>query len=256
MGENGPAGAETRLYVGDALATGTTVGLAPERAHFLKHVLRLGPGAAVSLFNGRDGEFLAKIDAVAKNGASLTVERQTRPAVAEVDLWLVFAPIKFGRIDFLAQKATELGVGRLMPVFTRYTSVDRVNTERMAANAIEAAEQTQRLSVPAVDAATTLDRAIGDWPRDRRLYVCAEFGQVQPAAAAFAAHSRGAPAGILVGPEGGFERGELDALVKLPFVTAIGLGPRVLRADTAALAALAVWQALAGDWSDSNQPVS
>lgn len=249
MGEHGPARAETRLHVDDTLATGTTVGLDAERAHFLKHVLRLGPGAAVSLFNGRDGEFLAKIDAVAKSGASLTVERQTRPAAAEVDLWLVFAPIKFGRIDFLAQKATELGVSRLLPVFTRYTAVDRVNTERMAANAIEAAEQTQRLSVPTVDAATTLDRAIGDWPRDRRLYVCAEFGTVQPAATAFAAHGRGVPAAILVGPEGGFERGELDALVKLPFVTAVGLGPRVLRADTAALAALAVWQAVAGDWS-------
>lgn len=251
MAEHGPATAETRLFVDDALAAGTTVGLGPERAHFLKHVLRLGPGAAVSLFNGRDGEFLARIDGVGKGWASLTVETQIRPARAEVDLWLMFAPIKFGRIDFLAQKATELGVSRLMPVFTRYTAVDRVNTERLAANAVEAAEQTQRLSVPTVDPATTLDRAIGDWPRARRLYVCAEFGAVQPAAAAFAAHPRSAPAGVLVGPEGGFERSELDALVKLPFVTAIGLGPRVLRADTAALAALAVWQAVAGDWSDS-----
>lgn len=256
MGEHGPAKAETRLYVEDALIAGATIGLDAERAHFLKHVLRLGPGAAVSLFNAKDGEFLAKIDGVGKGWASLTLEAQLRPARPEVDLWLVFAPIKFGRIDFLAQKATELGVSRLMPVFTRYTAVDRVNTERLASNAIEAAEQTQRLSVPAVAEATTLDRAIGDWPRDRRLYVCAEFGQVRPAAAAFGAHSKGAPAGILVGPEGGFERSELDALTKLPFVTAIGLGPRVLRADTAALAALAVWQAVAGDWSDSNNPVS
>ncbi|MBL8704533.1 MAG: 16S rRNA (uracil(1498)-N(3))-methyltransferase [Rhodospirillales bacterium] len=251
MAEHGPATAETRLYVDDTLATGTTVGLGPERAHFLKHVLRLGSGAAVSLFNGRDGEFLARIDAVGKNAAALTVEAQIRPPAAEVDLWLVFAPIKFGRIDFLAQKATELGVSRLMPVFTRYTSVDRVNVERLAANAVEAAEQTQRLTVPLVAEATSLDRAIGDWPRDRRLYVCAEFGTVQPAATAFAAHGRGAPAGILVGPEGGFERSELDALTKLSFVTAVGLGPRVLRADTAALAALAVWQAVAGDWIDS-----
>ena len=247
-GRTGPAKAETRLYVDDALATGTTAGLGAERAHFLKHVLRLGPGATVSLFNARDGEFLARIDSVGKGSAALTIETRTRPPAAEVDLWLVFAPIKFGKIDFLAQKATELGVSRLMPVFTRYTAVDRVNVERLSANAIEAAEQTQRLSVPAVDEATSLDRAIGDWPRDRRLYVCAEFGTVQPAAVAFAAHARGAPAGILVGPEGGFERGELDALVKLPFVTAVGLGPRVLRADTAALAALAVWQAVAGDW--------
>ncbi|MCC7048857.1 MAG: 16S rRNA (uracil(1498)-N(3))-methyltransferase [Alphaproteobacteria bacterium] len=239
---------ETRLHVEDALATGATIGLGPERAHFLKHVLRLEAGAAVALFNARDGEFLARIDGIGKGWASLAVGDRRRAPQPECDLWLLFAPIKFGRIDFLAQKATELGVTRLQPVFTRHTAVDRVNTDRLRANAIEAAEQTQRLGVPEVLAAVTLERAIGEWPRDRPLYVCAEYGPAEPVATVFGRHPAGSPAGVLTGPEGGFARAELDALVKLPFVSAVGLGPRVLRADTAALSALAVWQAVAGDW--------
>ena len=257
-GERATAKVETRLFVAEALAVGATIGLGPERAHFLKHVLRLNTGAELALFNGADGEFLARIDGIGKGWASLAVLAQRRPPAAESDLWLLFAPIKFGRIDFLAQKATELGATRLMPVFTRRTAVERVNAERLRANAVEAAEQCERLGVPAVDEATTLERAIGAWPRERRLYVCAERRGAEPAAVAFARHaagtpagtSAGAPAGILVGPEGGFEPSELDALVKLPFVGAVSLGPLVLRADTAALAALAVWQAVAGDWRD------
>jgi len=239
---------ETRLYVAEDLAPGATVGLGAERAHFLKHVLRLGPGAAVALFNARDGEFLARIDGIGKGWASLSLGERRRAPQPEGDLWLLFAPIKFGRIDFLVQKATELGAARLQPVFTRFTAVDRVNVERMRANATEAAEQAERLSVPEVGEAMTLDRAIGDWPRERALYVCAERGPAAPVAEAFARHAPETPAAILTGPEGGFERAELDALLKLPFVTPVGLGPRVLRADTAALSALAVWQAVAGDW--------
>lgn len=245
--DRGSGRVETRLHVAETLAPGAAVGLGPEKAHFLRHVLRLAPGAAVAVFNGRDGEFRATIDGVGKSSVSLAVGERIRAPAPEVDLWLLFAPIKFGRIDFLVQKATELGVARLVPVFTRYTAVDRVNVERLAANAVEAAEQCERLGVPEVAEAGPLDRAIGAWPRERLLYVCAERAEAPDAAQAFAAHPRGAPAAVLVGPEGGFERGELDGLLALPFARAIGLGPRILRADTAALAALAVFQAVAGD---------
>jgi len=239
---------ETRIHVEDTLEEGATVGLGPERAHFLKHVLRLATGAELALFNGRDGEYRARLDGVGKGWASLAVLEQRRVPAPEPDLWLVFAPLKFARIDFLAQKATELGVSALVPVFTRRTVVERVNRERLSANAVEAAEQSERLSVPEVRDAQRLEQAIGAWPAGRRLYVCAERGGAAPIARAVKASQAG-PAAILTGPEGGFEPAELDALVKLPFVTPVSLGRRILRADTAALAALAVWQALrdAGD---------
>ncbi len=242
------ARSHTRLYVEDALAPGGTVGLGPERAHFLKHVLRLGPGARVALFNARDGEYLARIDGIGKGWASLAVEERRRAPEPEGDLWLLFAPVKFGRIDFLAQKATELGVSRLQPVFTRRTAAERVTVARPRANAIEAAEQSARLGVPAIGEPLALERAIAGWPHGRPLYVCAERGAAVPAADAFARQAPRTPAAILTGPEGGFERAALDALLNLPFVSAVALGPRILRADTAALAALAVWQAVAGDW--------
>ncbi|MCK6451820.1 MAG: 16S rRNA (uracil(1498)-N(3))-methyltransferase [Alphaproteobacteria bacterium] len=239
---------ETRIHVEDALAEGATVGLGPERAHFLKHVLRLAPGAELALFNGRDGEYRARLDGVGKGWASLAVLEQRRAPAPEPDLWLVFAPLKFARIDFLAQKATELGVSALVPVFTRRTVVERVNLDRLRANAVEAAEQSERLSVPEVHEARRLDQAIGHWPEGRRLYVCAERGGAVPIARALADCLAGPaanlPAAFLIGPEGGFDPAELDALVKLPFVTPVSLGRRILRADTAALAALAVWQAL------------
>lgn len=244
---------ETRLHVEDDLAAGATVGLDHARSHFLRSVLRLGRGAALALFNGRDGEWLARLDGLGKGWASLTVERQTRAQAPEPDLWLLFAPIKRARIDFLAEKATELGVSRLQPIFTKRTAVTRVNTDRLAANAREAAEQCERLSLPEVLPPQELFAAMADWPQGRRLLVCAEFGAVRPIgevlAEAAAEAGDGPLAGwaIMSGPEGGLEKSELDALVELPFVTAVGLGPRVLRADTAALAALACWQSVLGD---------
>jgi 16S rRNA (uracil1498-N3)-methyltransferase len=177
----------------------------------------------------------------------MAVLGRRRAPEPEPDLWLVFAPLKFARIDFLAQKATELGVSALLPVFTRRTVVERVNRDRLRANAVEAAEQSERLSVPEVHEAQRLDQAIGAWPRERRLYVCAERGDAMPMAKALQQDDHTGPAAILTGPEGGFEPGELDGLVKLPFVTAVSLGRRILRADTAAVAALAVWQALRGE---------
>jgi 16S rRNA (uracil1498-N3)-methyltransferase len=237
----------TRLYVTADLAAGLSLELARPQAHYLRYVLRLAPGAAVALFNGRDGEWRAHIDRFGKNAGTLTVAEQRRPQETPGDLWLLFAPLKRARIDFLVEKATELGVGALYPVTTERTVVERVNLDRLAANAIEAAEQTERLSVPEIRPPQPLHRLLDSWPAPRRLLLCDESGTAPSIAEVLA----GAPAGplaVLVGPEGGFTQTELDALRKLPFVSPVGLGPRVLRADTAALAALAVLQALVGDW--------
>ncbi len=246
---------ETRLFVEADLAEGAIVGLDHARAHFLRSVLRLSRGARVAVFNGRHGEWLACIEGLGKGWASLLVESQRRSQEAGPDLWLLFAPIKRARLDFLIEKAVELGVSRLQPVVTRHTVVKRVNLERLAANAREAAEQCERLDVPAIAEARPLFDLLGEWPAERRLLVCAERGAAAPLAETLADAATPGPDGvtpaapwaILTGPEGGMTRSELDGFVRLPFVTTVGLGPRILRADTAALAALACWQALLGD---------
>jgi len=242
----------TRLHVTHDLAAGETLVLSAEQTHYLASVLRLKPGARVALFNGRDGEWRAAIAGLAKGNCTLAVETRTRAQAESGDLWLAFAPIKRARIDFLVEKATELGVSVLQPVLTERTMVERVNLGRLRAHALEAAEQTERLSVPEVRAPVTLDHLIATWPRDRRLIFCDETGDSPSIAGVL---GRGAPGrwGVLTGPEGGFAETELDALKKLPFVSAVGLGPRVLRADTAALAALAVFQALLGDWQRTRE---
>jgi len=240
----------TRLYVAADLAAGLAVALAPAQAHQLRSVLRLAPGAAVALFNGRDGEFLARIAELGKGSAVVTVAERTRPQAAEGGLRLAFAPIKRTRLEFLVEKATELGVAALQPVWTARTQVERVNLERLQAHALEAAEQSERLTVPVVHEPITLSALLAQWPPERHLILCDESGRAPPIAEALRA-DRVSPGGatVLVGPEGGFTETELDGLAKLPFVTPVGLGPRVLRADTACLAALAVVQAVAGDWA-------
>jgi 16S rRNA (uracil1498-N3)-methyltransferase len=249
MSDRHEGSARIRLHVEAELAAGAEVSLTPPQAHYLGRVMRLGPGAALLLFNGRDGEWQARLEAVGKSKAAAVPERMIRAQEPEPDLWLVFAPIKRTPIDYLAQKATELGVSALWPVFTRHTVVARVNGARLRANLIEAAEQCGRLSVPALIAPARLADAIARWPAERRLLLCDETGQGEPIANALArlGPSPGAAA-FMIGPEGGFAPAELDALRKLPNCTAVGLGPRLLRADTAALSALACWQALAGDW--------
>jgi 16S rRNA (uracil1498-N3)-methyltransferase len=232
------------------LGPGLAVPLDADQAHYLRAVLRLGPDDFLSLFNGRDGEWRGRIVELGKNRGLVAPEAQTRPQAPERDLWLAFAPVKRARIDYIAEKATELGATRLLPVMTRRTNVGRVNIERLQANAREAAEQTERLSVPAVAAAQPLDRLLDEFPAGRRLMLCDETGRAPPIGAALADPALAAADwAILIGPEGGFAPEELDRLRALPFVTAVGLGPRVLRADTAALAALAAFQALAGDWN-------
>ena len=237
----------TRLYVAADLAGGESVTLDASQAHYLRTVLRLERGSPVALFNGRDGEWRAVIEGFGKGTCAVKLERRAREQTPEPDLWLVFAPVKRARIDFLVEKATELGVSALQPVLTDRTQVERVNLERLRANVREAAEQTERLTLPEVRQPLTLERALALWPAGRRLLLCDESGRSPDIASALHAEQPGVWA-ALTGPEGGFTERELDALRNLPFVCAVGLGPRVLRADTAALAALAVFQALLGDW--------
>ena len=243
----------TRLWTEEDLGLGLTLGLDHARAHFLRSVLRLERGAPVALFNGRDGEWLARIEGLGKGWCSLAVEAQRRPQTGGPDLLLVFAPIKRARLDFLVEKATELGCAALQPMMTRHTAVSRVNLERLQANAREAAEQCERLNLPEIHPVTDFGKLLDAWPRERRLLVCAESGAAQPIAAALLDLPRNEPKNgpgpwaIMTGPEGGFARSELDALNDLSFVIKVGLGPRVLRADTAALAAIASWQAILGD---------
>jgi 16S rRNA (uracil1498-N3)-methyltransferase len=240
------AGGRTRLYVAADLDEGVAVPLSEGQAHYLMHVMRAKAGDRVRLFNGRHGEWAASIETVTKRGVILRAMAQTDIQKPVPDIWLVFAPVKKTPADYLAQKATELGVRRLQPVFTRRTIVTRLNEERLLANAVEAAEQSDRLSVPQIAAPLTLEKLLSSWPADRRLYFCDEGGNAQPLAKAAAA----GPAAILTGPEGGFDPAEREMLRALTFVTPVTLGPRILRADTAALAALAVWQSVAGDFQE------
>jgi 16S rRNA (uracil1498-N3)-methyltransferase len=239
------AGGKLRLYVEAALHEGGEVPASDGQTHYLLHVMRAKPGMRVSLFNGRDGEWLAEIGALSKRGVTMTCLREVAPQASVPDLWLAFAPIKKTPADYLVQKATELGVSCLLPVMTHRTIVSRINLERMAANAIEAAEQSERLSVPEIREAVSLQKLLAGWPKERTLYFCDESGDAEP----LAKIARAAPAAILTGPEGGFDDGERSMLRAAAFVTPVTLGPRILRADTAALAALAIWQSAMGDWT-------
>jgi 16S rRNA (uracil1498-N3)-methyltransferase len=250
MAENkaGEARGGVRLFVAADLAAGAVVGLNPQQSHYLQRVMRRGVGDVIYLFNGRDGEWAARIEGLGRGWCSAALTERTRPQTRDPDLWLAFAPIKRARVDFLAEKATELGVSALWPMYTRRTIVTRVNAERLRANAVEAAEQSQRLSVPEIFEPASLPEIVARWPRERRVILCDETGKGTSIAAALNELPRDSSYGIVTGPEGGFEAGELDAFGDLPFVTRVTLGARILRADTAALAALACFQAQVGDW--------
>lgn len=236
--------AKIRLYVDQPLAPGQAVRLAPDQAHYLTGVMRLAAGAAILLFNGRDGEWRATLTDVGKRGAIATCDRQTRPLHLPPDLWLLFAPIKKARTDFIVEKAVELGAARILPVQTRHTNADRIRQDRLQAHAVEAAEQCGATYVPQVAELAALDRVLAQWPEDRRLYWCDETALGQPATLT----PTTGPAAILIGPEGGFSADEAARLRARPNVMPLSLGPRILRADTAAVAALTLWQAACGDW--------
>jgi 16S rRNA (uracil1498-N3)-methyltransferase len=245
-GELAEPGGKLRLFVEAPLGDAARVSPDDGQAHYLLHVMRAKLGDRIALFNGRDGEWLARVAEVTKRSCVLICEKQTAKQHDTPDIWLCFAPIKKTPADYVVQKATELGVRALLPVFTRRTIVSRVNPERMRANAIEAAEQSGRLTVPEICEAVTLEKLLAQWPKERRLFFCDEAGDAKPAVEAFR-DARGTPCAVLSGPEGGFDPAEREAIRGRPFVTPLTLGQRILRADTAALAALAVWQALAGD---------
>jgi 16S rRNA (uracil1498-N3)-methyltransferase len=240
-------GGKVRLYVEAPLEADARVEATQEQAHYLLHVMRAKAGSRAALFNGRDGEWLAQIAEATKQRCVFICERQTRPQQGEPDVWLCFAPVKKTPADYLVQKATELGVSVLQPVLTRRTIVSRVNTGRMRANAIEAAEQSDRLAVPEIREPKTLEKLLTEWPDRRRLIFCDEVGEAPPIAEVVA-DSVLLELAVLIGPEGGFDPSERGQIRSRDFVMPVSLGPRILRADTAALAALAVWQALKGDW--------
>jgi 16S rRNA (uracil1498-N3)-methyltransferase len=242
-------GGKVRLYVEAALSADASVLLHEGQAHYLLHVMRAKANDRVSLFNGRNGEWLARIDNVTKRGCALVCEKQIEEQRDGPDIWLCFAPIKKTPADYVVQKATELGVRALQPVFTRRTIVTRVNPERMRANAVEAAEQSGRLTVPEIRPVATLDKLLAGWSTDLKLIFCDEAGEAPPIADALMGEKSG-PWAVVTGPEGGFDPAEREKIRSLPFVVPVSLGIRVLRADTAALAALSVWQAVMGDWRD------
>lgn len=238
-----------RLYVSEALDEGLPIGLPQSQAHYLFKVMRLKQGAQVRVFNENDGEWLAELTELSKRDAQIIPLEQLRPATSTPDIWVLFAPVKKSRNDFIVEKATELGASLIRPVLTNRTTMPHVKTDRMRLQAIEAAEQTERMSIPLIKDPFKLVELIEGWNTERALIFADEAGDAQPAIEAF--KSIKAPCAILIGPEGGFDPSERELLRSQSFVTPISLGPRILRADTAVAATLALWQAVSGDWDAS-----
>jgi len=237
-----------RLHVASPLAAGAATAPSAEQANYLANVLRLGAGARVIAFNGRDGEFSAEIAALGRKGLTLVLTAQTRPPEPAPGLELLFAPLKHARLDYMAQKAVEMGARRLQPVITRRTQASRVNLARLAANAREAAEQCGVIWLPEVSPERRLEEVLAAWPAERLLIFCDEDAPLANPAAGLATVEANAGVSLLIGPEGGFEESERQAIARLPRALRLSLGPRVLRADTAAVAALALIQSRFGDW--------
>lgn len=238
-----PPASTPRLFVDRPLAEGAILTLDGAPANYLANVMRLGPGAPVRLFDDRTGEWLAEVCEAGKRRVTLAIAGRLRERESVPDLWLLFAPIKKGPIDWLVEKATELGVARLQPVVTARTIVDRINLDRLRAHTIEAAEQCDRTALPELAEPMKLDALLRHWPAGRALIFADEAG-----GAALAQAAKPVPAAILIGPEGGFTDAERAAIRAVPDAVPISLGPRILRAETAAAAALAVWMSKAGDW--------
>jgi 16S rRNA (uracil1498-N3)-methyltransferase len=238
-----------RLFIDAPLQEGGRLTLSQEHANYLTNVLRLSEGARVLVFNGRDGEFATSLVRNSRKNADLAIGAHERPQEVAPDLDYLFAPLKHARLDYMAQKAVEMGARRLRPVMTRRTQASRVNIDRLRANAIEAAEQCGVIWIPEIEVETPLDRALADWPRERLLIFCDEEAPLaDPIEALSGADSQSRGLALLIGPEGGFDQAERAMILGLPNVLRLSLGPRILRADTAAVAALALIQARLGDW--------
>lgn len=236
---------KTRLYVEQDLTLGQTIALAKDQAHYLMTVMRLSIGEYITLFNGRDGAWLAQITSGNKRNAEVHLVEQSAPQGAPADLWLLFAPIKKTRTDFIVEKAAELGAARICPVQTAHTNSERIRQDRLQAHAIEAAEQCEATYVAQVDDLTPLTRLLADWPEGRHLLFADETTAHD---SVDQAQLPSGPAAIVIGPEGGFSDQERAMLRNLPFCHTLNLGPRILRADTAAVAAITLWQSQVGDW--------
>jgi 16S rRNA (uracil1498-N3)-methyltransferase len=234
-----------RLFVPHDLSQGAPLDLDEGQSRYLAAVMRLTVGDALAVFNGRDGEWRAGVASIGKRAVGLTVEARTRPQETGPDLDLVIALVKRARLETIVEKAAELGARRVRPVITERTNADHTRVDRLQAIATEASEQTGRLDVPQVLEPVKLEQLIGAWEEGRRLLFCDEAGDAKPLLAAVEA---GGPWAILIGPEGGFSPKERERLRALPYATPATLGPRILRADTAAISALTLWQAAAGDW--------
>ncbi len=241
--------AKVRLHVQGELSPGAEVTLAKEQAHYLFNVMRMTEGDALLLFNGRDGEWRAEVTEAARKGGALTCTARTRPQTRPQDLHLLFAPVKKARTDFIVEKACELGCAAVRPVFTRLTNAERLRADRLQAHMVEAAEQCGFLSIPELAEPERLDRALDGWDRSRRILFCDERRDAPPASEALAPFADDpGPWAVLIGPEGGFSDDEAERLRSAPHAVRVSLGPRVLRADTAAVAALTLWQSVLGDW--------
>lgn len=241
-----------RLWLEAPLTEGGEIAMTREQANYLRNVLRLNDGDEILVFNGQDGEWRARLSAIGKRDCVLRVACRNRPQTLPQQIVYLFAPLKRARLDYMVQKAVELGAGRLAPVLTRRTVAERVNLERMRANAIEAAEQCGILSIPEIDEPQKLEARLEAWPVEVPLIFCDESAAIASPIAALADLAARTPslskAGVLIGPEGGFDAAERALLMRQPFVTALSLGPRIMRADTAAVAALALVNAMLGDW--------
>ncbi len=237
-----------RLFVEPALTSGTTIECTPHQANYLRAVMRMEAGAKLLVFNGRDGEWRAELRPVGKRAAALAISEQLRPQPPAQNVWYVFAPLKRSRLDYMVQKAVEMGASRLVPVLTQHTVAERVNTDRMRANVVEAAEQCGVLALAGVDEPVKLANLLATWQPDRTLIFCDEGAAHANPITVLGSLAPG-PLAVLIGPEGGFSQTERETISRKPYAHALSLGPRIMRADTAAVAALAIVNAVLGDWA-------